>query len=145
MTEIVVGVDGSEGSRRALEWAYEEAAQRGASLQVVSAWGASPMPPLPEAGTWPPPTDELRSAAKAMVDLVVHDVVGSRSDVDLEATVAEGPPARMLLERARDADMLVVGSRGLGGFGSLMLGSVSTQCAQHATCPTVIVPPPDRE
>jgi len=145
MSRVVVGVDGSDGSRRALEWAYAEAEKRGASLEVVAAWGVPPIPPLPETASWPPPTAKLEAAAQGMVDLLLGEIVGSRTGVSIETTLVEGSPARVLLARGKGADMLVVGSRGLGGFRSLLLGSVSQQCAQHATCPIVIVPPAERD
>jgi nucleotide-binding universal stress UspA family protein len=141
MKRIVVGVDGSPGSRLALEWAYAEATQRGAALDVVAAWSHPPVPVTPEALAWSQKLGDLSPATKEMVDEMLQQVIGDRTDVDVETTIVEGSPAAVLLDEAEDAEMLVVGSRGLGGFRSLLLGSVSQQCAQHGTCPVVIVPP----
>lgn len=141
MKRIVVGVDGSAGSRLALKWAYAEAKQRGAILDVVAAWSHPPVPVTPEALAWSEQRGDLSPVTKEMVDEMLQDVIGDRTDVDVETTIVEGSPAAVLLDEAEDAEMLVVGSRGLGGFRSLLLGSVSQQCAQHGTCPVVIVPP----
>jgi nucleotide-binding universal stress UspA family protein len=141
---IVVGVDGSEGCRRAVDWAYDEAVRQDASLEVVTAWEMPVIPPALAPATLSQ-FDEIEPATRKMVDELLEDVIGSRTGVDVRATVVEGAPARVLLDVAKGADLLVVGSRGLGGFGSLLLGSVSQRCAQHATCPIVIVPPPDRD
>jgi nucleotide-binding universal stress UspA family protein len=145
MQRIVVGVDGSEGSCRALEWAYAEAERRGVALEVVAAWAHPPLPVTPEALAWSAQVGDLGPATKQMVDEMLQRVIGDRADVDIETTIVEGSPATVLLNEADDAEMLVVGSRGLGGFRSLLLGSVSQQCAQHGTCPVVIVPPATRE
>lgn len=145
MKRIVVGVDGSQGSRLALEWAYAQAKQRGAALDVVAAWSHPPVPVTPEALSWSQQLGDLGPATKEMVDEMLQQVIGDRTDVDIETTVVEGSPAAVLLDEAEDAEMLVVGSRGLGGFRSLLLGSVSQQCAQHGTCPVVIVPPAEPE
>jgi nucleotide-binding universal stress UspA family protein len=138
---IVVGIDGSEGSLRALSWAGREARLRGATLEVVAVW-TYPIPVLlfpaapafPEVETLANETHDLIDGA---LDKVAEDVAG----VSIERRAIEGSAPAVLLDRAKDADLLVLGSRGLGGFGGLLLGSVSQQCAQHATSPVVVVPP----
>ena len=139
MARIVVGVDGSEHSKQALRWALQEARLRGASLEAVHAWtipvyngyGFGAVPIDPEA---------LRDGAREMLDVAVDAVVTGAKDVLVDRKVVEGLAARALVEEAGGADLLVVGSRGLGGFKGLIMGSVSHQCTSHATCPVVIVP-----
>ena len=138
MERIVVGVDGSEWSRRALEWAAVEARRRGAALEVVYAWH------LPNAGGYP------YLAGYADLDLFAEDarLVLDRAlaSVDLsgipkvEPILIQDGAARSLLDTAKGADLLVVGSRGRGGFAGLLLGSVSHHVATHASCPVVIIP-----
>jgi nucleotide-binding universal stress UspA family protein len=139
MSMIVVGVDGSPGARTALEFALHESRLRGADLRVVAAWQ---LPAVAYAGGYGPGDAELygqleqeardnASGALARVDA---------NGVEITTVVREGSASHVLLEEAADADLLVVGSRGLGGFRGLLLGSVSQQCAHHAPCPLVIVP-----
>lgn len=140
---IVVGVDGSPGSKAALRWALAEARLRGTALEAVHAW----MPPYVAAGLGLAPViDEEylrahREKAEEMLDTVLAEVADEAKGVDVRRVVAEGPAAQVLVERAAGADLLVVGSRGLGGFAGLLLGSVGQQCAHHAPCPVVIVRP----
>jgi nucleotide-binding universal stress UspA family protein len=133
---IVVGVDASEESRGALRWALRYAEVVGARLDVVHAWHVA------DEHAWlqslPPPanpTDVARKALAAMVD----DVMGTRRSVPVETAVREGHAARVLVEESRGAALLVVGSRGFGGFDGLLLGSVSAHCAAHAPCSVMIV------
>ena len=140
MARIVVGIDGSDQSKEALRWALDEARLRGASLEVVYAWT---MPVYVGYGVAPAAAAdpaELQQAAQERVDGAVHDVVGDKSDVQIERKAVEGLAAATLVDEADGADLLVVGSRGHGGFTGLLLGSVSQQVAQHATRPVVIVP-----
>jgi nucleotide-binding universal stress UspA family protein len=135
---IVVGVDGSACSKEALRWALGEARLRGANVRAVRAWQ---FPPLLTAGPYVPPVDfdvasQLRDAARESVEAAVREVAG---ETPVETEVVEGPAARVLLREAEDAELLVVGSRGHGGFAGLLLGSTSHQCAQHARCPVVVV------
>jgi nucleotide-binding universal stress UspA family protein len=135
---IVVGVDGSEQSKAALRWALDEARLRGASLRVVHAWWAYPafVPGAPIIATeW----EELRESADEFVESFVAEVLGEPDDVEITAVAVHGTAAPALVEASQEADLLVVGSRGLGGFTGLLLGSVSQQCAHHAPCPLVIV------
>lgn len=137
MDRIVVGVDGSEGGKRALRWAFAEARVRNAVLQPVLGWSY-----LDQHRPGDTEFRPLYSAAEAgaALDQILLDVAGPDPDVKIEPTVVNDLPAQALLEAAEGADLLVVGSRGLGGFRRLLLGSVSQHCAQHATCPVVIVP-----
>jgi nucleotide-binding universal stress UspA family protein len=82
---------------------------------------------------------ELRGAARAALDATLDEAIPDTGDVNVERRVVEGAPAAVLVDESRDADLLVVGSRGRGGFAQLLLGSVSQQCAHHANCPVVIV------
>jgi nucleotide-binding universal stress UspA family protein len=144
---IVVGVDGSDGARRALEWAVAEARLRGARLVAVHTWE---MPPLGiSAGPFDPPTtldpdlmQRVASAARELLDRELDAVDVSGLEVDKLAEPRN--PADALLDAGREADLLVVGTRGHGGFTGLLLGSVSQQVSHHAPCPVVIVPHPDK-
>jgi nucleotide-binding universal stress UspA family protein len=145
MTAIVVGVDHSAGAKEALRFALEEARLRRATLRAVHAWhfryeGWTGM----EAGLRPIVVDELhelRDAAATALDSTLREAIPDTANVEVERRVVEGAPAAVLVEESRGADLLVVGSRGLGGFAQLLLGSVSQQCAHHAECPVVIVRP----
>jgi nucleotide-binding universal stress UspA family protein len=137
MGTIVVGVDGSAQSKGALEWAADEAQRRRASLTVVMVWEN------PNRDMWIPRIqrgeDRPLLLTERALDRVVEAVLGPRPRVPVEKVAVEGPAAKVLVERAKDAEMLVVGSRGRGGFGGVVLGSVSLHCASHARCPVVVV------
>lgn len=139
---IVVGVDHSEGAKAALLFALEEAKLRHATLRVVHAWkygyiGATGFEgALPAVGG---DIKELRDAAEAALDEMLRESIPETETVEIERHVVEGRAAAILVDESRGADLLVVGSRGHGGFAGLMLGSVSQQCAHHAACPVVIV------
>ncbi len=135
---IVVGVDGSEGSRLALEWALGEARVRKQPVKVILAWSYLDQP----GGDFDPSFGE--EDAHRVLDEMVDRVTGDDPDIEIERMAVCELPARALLEACDDAAMVVVGSRGLGGFKSLLLGSVSHQVAQHAPCPIVIVPGAER-
>jgi nucleotide-binding universal stress UspA family protein len=138
---IVVGVDGSEASKEALRWALEESRLRRSELRAVYAWL---YPQIGGRGYIPPELldpDLLRETAQERLDALVAEVAGESPGVELEGVVREGPAAKVLTEAAEEAELLVVGSRGHGGFAGLLLGSVSQQCTQHAPCPVVVVRP----
>ncbi len=141
MTErIVVGVDGSKTAELAVRWAAAEARRRGAGLELVAAWEV----PTSNYGFGLAPITEdvvkgLMQAAEENLGAAIDVVRAEAGDVDVTTRVVEGQPAWALLDVSEDADLLVVGSRGLGGFRELLLGSVSQQCAHHARCPVVIV------
>jgi nucleotide-binding universal stress UspA family protein len=138
VSRIVVGIDTSPASKRALAWAVEDARRRAATLEVVHAfddvgplrYAGSAMVPLPS-------LTELESAAADGLEEILEVV--DTADVPLVRTVRAGGAAQVLCRAAEGADLLVVGSRGLGGFRGLLLGSVSHQVAGHAPCPVVIV------
>lgn len=142
MSGIVVGVDGSDRSRRALEWAIGEGALHNAPLEVIAVhqvavdnWGLAPMHM---------PTDEqererVRAAAQQMVDQAVAQC-GDKRPPSVDVQAITGVPAEVLLDVSRDADLLVLGSRGAGGFGRLLLGSVTSHVVHHAVCPVTVVP-----
>jgi nucleotide-binding universal stress UspA family protein len=146
---VVVGVDGSAGSLEALRFALEEARLRRARLVALCAWMLPltevPGPfllELPAAGpTLEQVRPELERAAERRLDEALESVAG-HGDVEIERRVVEAAPAHALVEASEGAELLVVGSRGHGGFAGLRLGSVGQQCAHHARCPVVIVPTP---
>jgi nucleotide-binding universal stress UspA family protein len=133
---IVVGIDRSDGARRALQWAVEEAALRDAAVEAIHVWEppltiSTPLGVAPLDLHEDDVSEEMR-AIQAVVDQV---------DPAVDVTYVAGSPAGALLVAAADADLLVVGTRGRGGFAGLLLGSVSQQVAHHAAVPVVIVPP----
>jgi nucleotide-binding universal stress UspA family protein len=138
---IVVGVDGSSESRQALRWAVDEAVLRKAKLLVVHAWWALPELEGGAGGSDPDSQATFGAEAKRFIDEFVAQTLGpDAAKVEIDALSAQGiTAAEALLDAAGHADLLVVGSRGLGGFKRLLLGSVSQQCVQHATCPVVVV------
>jgi nucleotide-binding universal stress UspA family protein len=139
---VVVGVDGSPGSVHALAWAGREARLRNVTLEVVAAWTyPTPVLLVPVAPD-PPQVKTLRKEAREMIERALEKVADDVAGVDVERRVVEGDTSAALLDRAKGADLLVVGSRGLGGFRGLLLGSVSQQCVQHAASPVVVIPPP---
>jgi nucleotide-binding universal stress UspA family protein len=137
---IVAGVDGSESSKRALRWAVRQAGLTREVVEAVTAWD---FPRFHGALGWMPPSgsDQAALEGRARTDLVkaVEDAVGPRPPVEVRTEVRYGTPAGVLLDAARDASLLVVGGRGLGGFSGLLLGSVAQHCAQHAACPVVVI------
>lgn len=138
---IVVGVDGSPHSRQALAYALDEARRRQGTVDAVYAYAPPVYWAAPEFGVLiPRPQHEVVEDATRLLDEALADCPG---DVVVERVVIEGPAPRALLETARGADVLVVGSRGRGGFLGLLLGSTSHQVVTHATCPVVVVPLPD--
>lgn len=132
----MVGVDGSDRSVEALRWATREAERWDDTLQVVMTWD-SPYPNM-----WLPSEprgqDHL-TALRRQLTGIVHAVLGDPPPPGTETTVADGPPAKVLVGLSGGADMLVVGNRGRGGFSGALLGSVSRQCVLHAACPVVVV------
>lgn len=138
--KIVVGVDGSEGSMAALRVAVEEARRRGAVLRVVAAyelpsyWALPSGPPI--SLTRQDVSDDALRATQAVVDQVL---AGDPAPPKVDVVAVPGPAAKALVEAARDADLLVVGHRGLGGFGSMLLGSVGMSCVLHAPCTVTVV------
>ncbi|HET7128851.1 MAG TPA: universal stress protein [Gaiellaceae bacterium] len=141
MSVIVVGVDHSPGAKAALVFANQEARLRGATIRAVHAWQYGYIGSIGPEGRVPPvgaDLDELRTAAEAALNASVREALPD-TEVEIELHAIQGAAAGVLVEASRDADLLVVGSRGHGGFVGLLLGSVSQQCAHHAECPVVIV------
>ena len=134
MSRIVVGIDGSQHSYRALEWASEEAKLRGSTLYLIHSWQYPP--PMPDGSGGIAPAD-IEGVAKEVVDKAKATL---DDDLVVEAEIANASAGHALVEASEGADMVVVGARGLGGFKGLLLGSVSQQVAHHAKCPIVIVP-----
>ena len=133
---IVVGVDGSAASNDALKWAAEYAALVGGELLALSVW------------EWPvslgialalPEGYSPRADSNSVLANAIKDTLGESPAVPIVSEVAEGSAAALLVEASEKATLLVVGSRGHGGFAGLMLGSTSEHCARHAVCPVVVV------
>ena len=135
---VVVGVDGSKPGAEAVEWALAEARLRGARLRVVHAWHPSAGYGYPYAITIP--IGVFEDAARDCLAESTRDLDGEGT-LGIETALVCGSAAQVLLEASAHADLVVVGSRGHGGFAGLLLGSVSQQLVQHATCPVVIVHP----
>lgn len=138
-TVIVVGVDGSRNSRAALTWAAGEAEFRHSELVALIAW-TTPAPAVGATSRSLRIADAARyeTMAKQTVEATVADELGDRVDVTCKAI--RGPAARTLITAGRQAEMLVVGARGSGGFAGLRFGSVSEQVVRHAPCPVLVVP-----
>jgi nucleotide-binding universal stress UspA family protein len=140
---IVVGVEGSGGAKSALRWAITEAGYRDAVVEVVTAYSNTYVPASPDFNYVPLEAVELESEVTRMQAAVVDEVLAEVgvSDIEVRRTVARGRAPDTLVKVARGAEMLVVGSRGRGGFRGMLLGSVSQQVAHHGDCPVVIVRP----
>jgi nucleotide-binding universal stress UspA family protein len=142
MSGITVGIDGSDHSIRALEWAVKEAAFRHAPLTVLtihavpqSGWTGNPV-------VLPGDSDDVRKAQQAAEEMTakVTGQLGDAKPASVTVRAAIGFPAQDLIEASREADLMVVGSRGGGGFAKLAAGSVSSQVVHHAHCPVAVVP-----
>lgn len=137
-TRIVVGVDGSAGSRAAVAYALAEARRRGdAVVEAVMAYPLLTSFPGIEYGVVPVPPETVAASSRQALAAALRDLP---TDVPVQQRVEEGSPAHVLIEASHDADLVVLGSRGRGGFRSLLLGSTSHQVASHAHCPVVVIP-----
>jgi nucleotide-binding universal stress UspA family protein len=137
---IVVGVDHSPAGNHALQWAVAEASLRGARLRAVHAWD-TPTPISGVASLIAPIDPELyEREAKSILNEALEEATASRPPFAIESTLQRGHPAEVLLDALDQADLLVLGSRGRGGFTGLLLGSVSQACAQHARRPIAVIP-----
>ena|SRR5690242_8868124 len=143
MSGIVVGVDGSDHSYRALIWAMRQAAQQQVPLTVLA---VRPAQVRPATGiywgvhAYPEDSHNADVAQKAIEQIVEqarHEIGGTTPQITVN--VVTGDPAEELINTSRDADMVVVGSRGSGGFASLLMGSVSSKVTHHAACPVVVI------
>jgi nucleotide-binding universal stress UspA family protein len=138
VTRIVVGIDGSPSAQAALAWAVDEAATRGACVDAVCAYLStimvSPHPAVPTV-----PTEKFRKDASKLLDNAIKQLPTTHG-VSITPTVMGGPAAEVLEACAADADLVVMGTRGLGGVKGLVLGSVTRRVMTHVTCPVVVVP-----
>jgi nucleotide-binding universal stress UspA family protein len=135
---VLVGVDGSRGSRKALAWAAAEAAEHGADLIVLNVWE---FPLLPPAGSGTVPLDAPEPADEAAETLIniIKEELGDDPPVRAQPVIKHGRPAEVLIEQSAAVDLLVVGTRGHGGFAGLVLGSVSQHVAAYAQCSVTVV------
>lgn len=131
---IVVGVDGSDSSINALNWAKRIGAAIDVPIDAVTSWEYPTSYGMAVADGYRPDLEATKSLANALTT-----AFGAHPPIDLRTRVVEGHPASVLKNESRHSEMLVVGSRGHGGFAGLLLGSVSTSCAQYAGCPVVVV------
>jgi nucleotide-binding universal stress UspA family protein len=142
MSGVVVGIDGSHNASHALEWAMTEAGMGHADLTVITInsviagyWSRQPVPM--------PGDDEKVAEARELAETAVAKIqadLGDRQPASVQVVAKNGFPAEELIAASRDADLLVVGSRGGGGFSALAVGSITNQVVHHAKCPVVVVP-----
>ncbi|MFE7607059.1 universal stress protein [Streptomyces celluloflavus] len=135
---VVVGVDGSASSKEALRWAIRQAELTHSAVDAVLAWH---YPAFYGSFGWPPSGGEFdaRATGGQVLAEAVNEVAGRQPPVAIRTIVAHGTAPDVLLHAARQAGLLVVGSRGHGGFTEALLGSVAQHCTQHAPCPIVVV------
>jgi nucleotide-binding universal stress UspA family protein len=135
--KIVVGVDGSPSSVSALRWALKQAELTGSTVHAIAAWD------FPAFYSWeggPLPPEDFEQATRMSLDNAVDGVLGTTEvSVPIHREVRHGHSVRVIVDAAKGADLLVIGSRGHGTLYGALLGSVSQRCAQHAACPVVIV------
>lgn len=148
-TVVVVGVDGSAGAKAALRWALAEARLRKATVRAVHAWTfgyidgtAEGYPSLGSYTSLGIDVSDVHRAAEDLLERAIADVGTDTEGIEIERQVIQGRAAEILVQAASSRDLLVVGSRGHGGFIGLLLGSVSQQCVHHAPCPVVVVHSP---
>jgi nucleotide-binding universal stress UspA family protein len=144
MSKIVVGVDGSDGSRRALKFAAEEARLRGLPLHAVMSCHFPQVIGPPGAAFPVEHVEEVEERARLHLEEILTEELGEHPGITIERSVRSSRAIDLLLEATEGATLLVLGSRGLGGFRGLLLGSVGQQLTTHAPCPVTIVPDPQR-
>jgi len=143
-SRIVVGVDGSAGSKHALAWAMTQAHRTGATVEAVASW----QDPVAYGYSYGFPQGAYAGESfSSIMTKVLHETIsevtaGVTAAVTVTPRTLQGHPAEVLLRAAEGAQLLVVGSRGHGTFAGMILGSVSQHCVQHAPCPVVVVPSP---
>ncbi|UIK89881.1 universal stress protein [Arthrobacter polaris] len=133
-SHIVVGVDGSDESVLALKWAQTLAHSLAATITAVTAWQVETM-----FGTYISPDWDPNEDAGRILKDAVHRAFADNPPEGFNGVTVRGRPAQVLLEAAQSAQMLIVGSRGRGGFKGMLLGSVSSACVEHASCPVLVV------
>jgi nucleotide-binding universal stress UspA family protein len=136
---VVVGFDGSPSSRKALTWAVAEAADHASDLVVLNVWEHTLLPPAGSVSVserYVP--DQSQHTAEDLLE-EIKEVLGENPPVLVQPRVKQGNPAKVLIEESADSDLLVVGTRGHGGFRGLLLGSVSQHVAAHAKCSVTVV------
>lgn len=143
MSRIIVGIDGSTAAAKAFDWAYDHAGE-GDTLVVLHTWRIYPVVGL-EAPIYNP--SDFEGEAHRFVAEFLDAVPARESGPTIERSIVHGAAPRVLVDESAKADLIVVGSRGLGGFRGALLGSVSTYVVHHAECPVVVVPSgdPDEE
>ncbi|WP_205328585.1 universal stress protein [Glycomyces sp. YM15] len=135
-SRIVVGVDGSPSSIQALEWALDQAGLTGATVRAVYVWE----PPSNWGAKVPVyPGTEMVEEAETKLARSIEEATTGRTKVEVVQQVVKGHPAKLLIEAAEDADLLVMGNRGHGGLTGALLGSVTQHCVHHAACPVTVV------
>ncbi len=139
---IVVGVDGSPQSKRAVDWALAEAEARGDAVMLVHAWEFPAVLTMTYGGATLPvfTRDDVQRLSNVLLERTADEARQRAPGVQVRTQLVEGHAADALVDASRDARLLVVGSRGRGGFERMLMGSVSTACAHHTRCPIVIVP-----
>jgi nucleotide-binding universal stress UspA family protein len=143
MGTIVIGVDGSEGSAHALQWAVTEAAHHGWNVRAVLAWGFLDQHHSIVAEQFDP--DYTPEDAKEALSTYLDEALGAEAAAAIERLVVSDLPARALIDASEGAQLLVVGARGLGGFKGLLLGSVSQRCLHQAKCPVAVIRPDETD
>lgn len=137
---VVVGDDGSEAADRALRFAVEEARRRGTTLHVVRAWSmANAVEPEGFPFGYVASEAELTAGTTAATEARVREALAGATDVAYDVRAVHGPPVKVMLDASKDADILVLGTRGRGGFTRLVLGSVADQCIRYGSVPVVVV------
>lgn len=139
---IVVGIDGSRGSESALRFAAQEAELHNVKLRVVTVWHVGRSVYMSTSALAQIDPDAMEADALQVAGEEVERVLGPQPSENIEVVARQGDAAPVLIDESKRAQILVVGSRGHGGFAGLLLGSVGQQCASHAVCPVVIVHPP---
>ncbi len=140
---VVVGDDGSAGSRDAVRWAAREAALRGRPLYVLRGWSIRDVAPPPEPTGAVPPLPDFEAEVRTAMEDSWAGVGPDATGVDVHLQPVHAPAAQVLIEASRTAELVVVGTRGRGGFAELMLGSTADQVVRHSRCPVTVVRPQD--
>jgi len=137
---VVVGVDGSPASAIAMAWAARYAKAMGATVRAVMAWHyPAAVGPAPVGVAPASVSEDVEQAKHAELDEAIAATFGDTPAVEIERKIVYGHPSQVLIDESKDADLLVVGSHGHGGFTGMLLGSVSTHCVIHAACPVTVV------